>query len=222
MARASRKPGSSVPRRTAGRRSIAAAKPTRSSKVATPKKKTTRAKVARTKKASAKKGKAAKKGAKTRAQAPVKKTVPKEKAPVKAKAPAAPVPPMKKVKPEVTPREIRKIRASLEQQRAVLLKEYSDLEEGSMISQSEASGEASFDEEFADAGSHTFEREKEMSIGQNIRDLVDKVNHAIEAIDRGRYGICERCGNPIAKARVMALPYATLCMTCKQQEERMR
>ena len=46
--------------------------------------------------------------------------------------------------------------------------------------------------------------------------------HAINAIDRGTYGICENCGNPIAKARLLALPYSTLCLKDKQIDERTR
>jgi RNA polymerase-binding protein DksA len=139
-------------------------------------------------------------------------------APVKA-----PEPPKKPRKPELTPKEIATIRASLLEQRNIFTREFSDLEEGTFnISQSEMSGEVSFDEEYADAGSFTFEREKELSIGNNIRDLLDKVNHALSAIDHGTYGICENCGNPIAKARLLALPYSTLCLTCKQTDERTR
>ena len=226
MARASREPARKSARRPSAR-VVAAAKPKPKKKA--PAKKITRAKVTpkkATARTAAAKKKAPKKatGAKTAKPAPKKKVAPKKASAKAAATPAAatPAPPKKKVKPEVTPREIRKIKTTLEEQRAVLLKEYSDLEEGSLISQSEASGEVSFDEEFADAGSYTFEREKEMSIGQNIQDLVSKVNRALEAIDRGRYGICERCGNAIAKARVMALPYTTLCLTCKQQDERAR
>jgi RNA polymerase-binding transcription factor len=136
---------------------------------------------------------------------------------------AVPEPPKKPRKPELTPKEIATVRASLVEQRSVFTREFSDLEEGAFnISQSEVSGEVSFDEEYADAGSFTFEREKELSIGNNIRDLLDKVNHAISAIDRGTYGICENCGNPIAKARLLALPYSTLCLNCKQIDERTR
>ena len=134
-----------------------------------------------------------------------------------------PEPPKKPRKPELTPKEIAAIRANLVEQRTIFTREFSYLEEGAFnVSQSEMSGEVSFDEEYADAGSFTFEREKELSIGNNIRDLLDKVNHAVNAIDRGTYGICENCGNPIAKARLLALPYSTLCLNCKQIDERTR
>jgi DnaK suppressor protein len=161
--------------------------------------------------------------------APVAKAVAAKPAPVakplvaKPAPKPVPEPPKKPRKPELTPKEIAAIRATLVEQRNIFTREFSDLEEGAFnISQSEISGEVSFDEEYADAGSFTFEREKELSIGNNIRDLLDKVNHAINAIDRGTYGICENCGNPIAKARLLALPYSTLCLNCKQIDERTR
>lgn len=142
--------------------------------------------------------------------------------PAKAAAPPPP-PPKKPQKPEVTPKAIEKIKATLEEQRVALLREFSDLEEGSFSSsQSDMSGEASFDEEYADAGSYTFEREKELSIGNNIRDLLEKVEHALDRIERGRYGLCENCGDPINKDRLLALPYSSLCIRCKQREERTR
>src|SRR5947209_20397466 len=120
-------------------------------------------------------------------------------------------------------KELEEFRARLTEERAELEKQLATIEESSFATpQSEVSGEVSFDEEYADAGSFTFEREKELSIGNNIRDLLDKVNHAINAIDRGTYGICENCGNPIAKARLLALPYSTLCLNCKQIDERTR
>ena len=126
-------------------------------------------------------------------------------------------------KSALTDREIKELRQRLVEERRDLQAQYEELEEASFsANQSDLTGEMGFDEEYADAGSFTFEREKELSIGNNIRDLLDKVNHAINAIDRGTYGICENCGNPIAKARLLALPYSTLCLNCKQIDERTR
>ncbi|MGZ4128268.1 MAG: TraR/DksA family transcriptional regulator [Actinomycetota bacterium] len=156
--------------------------------------------------------------------APVAAPKPAPAKPVVAKPEVVkPEPPKKPRKPELTPKEIATIRASLMEQKAIFMREFTDLEDTAFnISQSEISGEVSFDEEYADAGSFTFEREKELSIGNNIRDLLEKVNHALSAIDHGTYGICENCGNPIAKARLLALPYSTLCLNCKQIDERTR
>jgi RNA polymerase-binding protein DksA len=161
----------------------------------------------------------------TTAPAPAPEHQPAEAPQPKAPPPEAvkPAPPKKPRKPEVTRKTIEKIKEQLTAQRVELLREFTDLEEGAFsLSQSDMSGEASFDEEYADAGSFTFEREKELSIGNNIRDLLEKVGHALDRIERGTYGLCENCGDPINKDRLLALPYSSLCIRCKQREERTR
>ena len=45
------------------------------------------------------------------------------------------------------------------------------------------------------------------------------IDTALDHIENGTYGICEECGNPIEKPRLKALPYAVLCLKCKQAEE---
>jgi len=72
----------------------------------------------------------------------------------------------------------------------------------------------------ADAGSKTFEREQELSIANNRRDLLLQMERAMERLDAGTYGRCESCSQPIPKARLQAFPSATLCVRCKQREER--
>jgi RNA polymerase-binding protein DksA len=72
----------------------------------------------------------------------------------------------------------------------------------------------------ADAGSKTFEREQELSIANNRRDLLRQMERAMERLDAGTYGRCESCSQPIPKARLQAFPSATLCVRCKQREER--
>lgn len=72
----------------------------------------------------------------------------------------------------------------------------------------------------ADAGSKTFEREQELSIANNRRDLLRQMERAMERLDAGTYGRCESCAQPIPKARLQAFPSATLCVRCKQREER--
>ncbi|GAA5161759.1 TraR/DksA family transcriptional regulator [Ornithinimicrobium tianjinense] len=72
----------------------------------------------------------------------------------------------------------------------------------------------------ADAGAATWEREHELSLTNNAKGLLDQTRHALERIDQGTYGDCESCGTPIGKMRLQAFPRATLCMTCKQKQER--
>ncbi|HEV7826786.1 MAG TPA: TraR/DksA C4-type zinc finger protein [Mycobacteriales bacterium] len=72
----------------------------------------------------------------------------------------------------------------------------------------------------ADAGTKTFEREQEISLANGILDRLTQVERALDRLDAGTYGRCERCGNPIPKARLEAFPSVTLCVSCKQIEER--
>ena len=83
----------------------------------------------------------------------------------------------------------------------------------------QSSGEGAGDDQ-ADAGSKTFEREQELSIANNRRDLLVQMERAMERLDKGTYGYCESCSQPIMKARLQAFPSATLCVKCKQREER--
>jgi RNA polymerase-binding protein DksA len=79
---------------------------------------------------------------------------------------------------------------------------------------SETSSERSPDPNTAEGGSLAFELEKELSLEQNARDLLEKVLEAIDRVEAGTYGICTECGGPIPVARLDALPYATRCVDC--------
>jgi DnaK suppressor protein len=124
-------------------------------------------------------------------------------------------------KSPLTKQELDGLRKQLVEEREELQRQASEIEEASFgTPQSELTGEVSFDEEYADAGTATFERERDLSLTNNIRDLTEKIDRALDRIEQGTYGLCERCGKPIEKARIKALPYATLCIKDKQAEER--
>ena len=72
----------------------------------------------------------------------------------------------------------------------------------------------------ADVGSANFERDAEMSLANNAREMLDQSQLALRHIELGVYGRCDNCGQPIGKGRLLAFPRATLCVTCKQREER--
>ena len=107
--------------------------------------------------------------------------------------------------------EIAKDLSRLQQELAVVEAEMNEL-----ISDS---GEGAGDDQ-ADSGTKTFEREHEMSLVINARDMVLQTERALDRIDSKTYGSCEECGNAIGKARLQVFPRATLCMICKQKEER--
>lgn len=72
----------------------------------------------------------------------------------------------------------------------------------------------------ADVGSSQFERDQEISLTRNAQLVYDQSRLALKRIEEGTYGTCENCGRPIGKARLQAFPRATMCVACKQREER--
>lgn len=173
-------------------------------------------------------------------KAPTKKAAPKKSSPKKAAAKKAA--PKKATDPKVAPKkatvkraakkrpvvredespwtdsELAEVRTELHSERERLLEEIAATEEG-LADLIRDSGDGAGDDQ-ADAGSKTFEREHEMSLANNARDMLEQVDHALARIADGSYGVCENCGKPIGKYRLQAFPRATLCRTCKEAEER--
>ena len=113
----------------------------------------------------------------------------------------------------------------LAEQRAVLGAELSRIETEVASLQSALSdvlrdgGDGAGDDQ-ADTGAKAFERDQEMTLLANARDMLFQTRHALDRIETGSYGTCENCGGPIGKARLQAFPRATLCVSCKQRQER--
>jgi DnaK suppressor protein len=115
--------------------------------------------------------------------------------------------------------ETEKIRLALSDRRAELQLEYdTTLSEITELQRDRLTDSAGDDQ--ADTGTKTFEREQEISLANNILDRISQVERALERLQAGNYGWCERCGNAIPVERLAAFPSATLCVTCKQLEER--
>jgi RNA polymerase-binding protein DksA len=72
----------------------------------------------------------------------------------------------------------------------------------------------------ADLGSDNFEQEFTLSLMQTEEGVLESIETALEKVEDGIYGMCEDCGNPISKARLTAIPYATMCIKCAQKNER--
>ena len=75
-----------------------------------------------------------------------------------------------------------------------------------------------FDFGFADSAQSTAERNKVLAVIERLRENLHDIDLALTKIEKGTYGVCERCGDPIAPERLEAIPYARLDMKCKQKE----
>jgi len=127
------------------------------------------------------------------------------------------------VKSAYTKKELGDLQKRLLEEKEQLKAQLATIEEATFASsQSDVSGEVSFDDENADAGTFTFERERDLSIENNVRDLLGKIDRALSRMDDGTYGTCSRCGKPIEKPRLRALPYVDLCIKDAQAQARPR
>ena len=169
------------------------------------------------------------------APAPTKPASKKKAAPIKPAPPARPVISSKAVVPGTRPaprlavredespwtkKELAEVRAELDAEVERLHHQIHDAEEG-IADLLRDSGDGAGDDQ-ADAGTKTFEREHEMSLANNARELLQQNERALQRLDDGTYGACERCGKPVGKLRLQAFPRATLCVSCKQLEDERR
>jgi DnaK suppressor protein len=214
----SRSAASAVKKATATKKSVPAAKAgTAGTKKSVPAKKATPAK----KSVPVTKATATKKSVPAKKAAPAAKAAPVTKAPAAAKkaAPAAKAAPPRK--PTVGP--YAKEPKFLEEQRALLLEERGiydgqahDLRaEADSLALEREPGDVQFDEESGEGGTVTVDRERNLALSAQASAAVEEIDDAIRKIDRKTYGACERCHQPIPKARLRALPFARLCVACK-------
>ena len=119
----------------------------------------------------------------------------------------------RKLSPNTIKRFEKRLLAEREQLVAILEQHQQEREN---IRISEASAERSPDPTSADGGSMAFELEKDLTLDENTKHLLNQVEHALVLIKKKKYGDCENCGEPIPVARLEALPYATLRKECAE------
>jgi len=117
-----------------------------------------------------------------------------------------------------TAAEVEELRGELEADAVHLREEIRDAEQ-EIVGLLRDGGDGAGNDQ-ADVGSTTLERDHEMSLANNARDMLDQIERALSRIDDGTYGVCESCGQAIGKGRLQAFPRATLCVSCKEREER--
>jgi DnaK suppressor protein len=108
-----------------------------------------------------------------------------------------------------------RFRKRLEAERERLVEMITEIEsDREEVRLTETSSDRSPDPNTAEGGSLAFEMEKELSILENARDILSKVEESLARLDEGRYGNCDVCGSAIPVARLEALPYTKHCVDC--------
>ncbi len=84
----------------------------------------------------------------------------------------------------------------------------------------DAGEETAYDNHLADTATETYDRELDYTLEENSEHVLAAIDAALKRIDEGTYGICTNCGKQIARERLEALPWATLCIDCQRDRER--
>jgi len=71
----------------------------------------------------------------------------------------------------------------------------------------------------ADLGTENYDQEFTLGLIENEQGTLELINEALERMERGTFGQCAECGEPIAKPRLQAIPYARHCIRCARKLE---
>jgi len=116
--------------------------------------------------------------------------------------------------------DIKRIKEELNELKLELRKQQDTISQRAQMPLAESVGElSSYDNHSSDLAAETFEREKDLGLRDNAKIMLMKVNRALEKIENGTYGRCEKCGKSIEEERLEAIPYALLCINCQKEEE---
>ena len=114
--------------------------------------------------------------------------------------------------------ETKRARKLLTEERARLAEAMEGVQRG-VDAQADSSELSSYDQHPGDAGSETFEREKDLSILEALETSIDEVDEALQRLDEGTYGRCEVCGRDIGNERLVARPATRFCVEHQAQNE---
>lgn len=71
-----------------------------------------------------------------------------------------------------------------------------------------------------DQASSEYDKSFEYRLRDREKFLLRKIEKALQRMEEGEYDLCESCGNPIGKKRLLARPETTYCIICKEEQER--
>ncbi len=122
----------------------------------------------------------------------------------------------------MTEKDLKEFEQRLLAERQKIMREMGHLETTVLkVNPRDSAGDLSgYSFHMADAGTDAMEREKAFMFASAEGRMLMEIDDALRRLYTGVYGMCELCGNPIARARLEAMPYARLCVACKEKEEK--
>jgi len=118
--------------------------------------------------------------------------------------------------------ELLKLKTQLQAERIKIAEGLNHIERDNLNkSQRDASGDLSgYSFHMADMATDNFDREFSLDLASAEQTILNRIDEALRKIDDGSFGVCESCEKPISFKRLKAVPYAKLCIKCKEDEEK--
>lgn len=131
------------------------------------------------------------------------------------------VTPLRQVKTKLAVKSLNKFKNALLNRRRLLKSNVAQMEEEALKkSRKEASGDLSnVPIHIADVGTDNFEQDFTLGLIENEDQELREIDSALERITDKTYGVCDKCSKYIPTKRLDAIPYARLCISCKEKEE---
>lgn len=118
-------------------------------------------------------------------------------------------------------KQMASMRAALEERKSEIEREVDSMDaEIRSIGEEQGEEKGGLGNHFAEDGSNVMEAERLSTINLDLRDILNQVNSALERMDDGTFGTCQRCGKPIGEERLEAFPYVRFCIGCQALSER--
>jgi RNA polymerase-binding protein DksA len=121
----------------------------------------------------------------------------------------------------VQERDLKNWKGRLLEERGRIVQDLEALEEYTETTPREASGGlSSYSSHMADMGTDAMEREKAFLFTSVKKRRLSEIDQALARIEAGTFGVCESCGQAIPAKRLERLPDASLCVACKEKQEK--
>jgi RNA polymerase-binding transcription factor DksA len=125
--------------------------------------------------------------------------------------------------PNLSPKTLERLRQKLLDEKHRLLHQADELAaEADQLAREREAGDTQFDEESGEGDTVNIERERDLLLSASARQIVDDIDDAIVRIKRGTYGVCRYAGRRLSLERLEAIPWADVCVDCKQRADRRR
>jgi len=114
------------------------------------------------------------------------------------------------------------LKQQLLDERERLGREIAELDADLSESLEDSSEESPYDQHMAETAAVTLDREIDLTLEENARAAIAQIDRALQKLETGTYGRCDKCSKPIGEERLEIAPFATLCIDCKRLDERSR